>query len=426
MSDYMRRASESLLETQKIYHLLEIHQMVEESEFIKESMDLGYIVLRESDSPEMIAVTESISEAIAAFFEKISEMFRKKAVSRKQKYGPWYAECAEQLKEKAKNAHTMDLKPFWKGEWNRDSKDLVMAVDKAYDNYENKKYDDYSFAKAFLANPKESITGENSKMKAELITYFRYHIKSADDPEPIKMTGEALSSIIDEMLKFNTEYSVGPTKSVDSVNTAIAKRLMKVDAPSSSSSTTESFTSNSWLSIEQRPVCESMLNTLANYTTITEADEKPKAGAKPNEDKAETTAQATKVEVSDDKAKPGQQTADGKSGTKADDGAMTYWKNIEKFFKLAVSSYQTAMDERFIMYNNVFLQIASGSELAPKFDKDGKYIPIDQRKKESDQKPTEVKKSEETSEKEDNKSRGGKVIDNLKQKGNAVRNKLKK
>lgn len=378
-TDYTRYAMESLLETQKIYHVMELQQMAEESAFIQESLKLGYMVLKESNDASLVAVTESITDAIVAFFEKIADMFRKKAVARNNKYGAWYKECSAQIKEKTANAATIELMPLWKGTWERDASSLIMAVNKAYDNYDRKRYDDYTFARDFLSNPDEVIkNGDNVRLKDELKNYFRYHVKGVEEPTTIKMTGAALVDVIDDMLKFNMEYNVGPTKKVDQIQTAIAKRLNQVNPPTGQTAAKESFTAGTWLSIEQRPVSESMLNTLANYSSLLEAE-----GDKKTESQTSSTADTTKIQVAgdnnDNTNNKQDATAANKAETTENETANVYWKNIERFFKTAVTAYQTAMDERYIQYNNVFLHVTQGSEFAPKFDKNGKYIPIDER-----------------------------------------------
>ena len=61
--------------------------------------------------------------------------------------------------------------------------------------------------------------------------------------------------------------------------------------------------------------------------------------------------------------------------TTSDSAASTYLKNLDSLFKLAISAYTTACEERFVAFIALLKSIGDKSGKPPKFDKDGKYIP---------------------------------------------------
>ena len=75
--------------------------------------------------------------------------------------------------------------------------------------------------------------------------------------------------------------------------------------------------------------------------------------------------------------------------TTSDSAASTYLKNIDSLFKLAISAFATACEERFVTFIALLKAIGDKSGKPPKFDKDGKYIPrakqTEAEKRETDQ-----------------------------------------
>lgn len=382
--DYTVLAMESLLDSQKVWQELKARKLVEESNFIIECMNTGYIANLEA--LEMVPVTESIISAIIAFFEKIAGLFREKAIERSKKYDEWLKEYQDELIARCKKANSLKLSPYWNGKWREDGNALASDIMTGFQNHENGKYNNYQFTSRYLANFKILTEGERSDLNDSLKQYFRFGLKQTETPEEIEMTGEALSSHIEDMIKFNLNYVTECPKIIDNIKTAIARGLDKITPPdgnnggdsskptdvansNNAQGTTDSIDASTWLDVEQRPIYESSLRILANYSTIFEEN-------KPGNTPGDANRSPTSVRSAEEEDKSKQEASD-------------YFSNVETFAKSAVTAYQTALEERYIVYTKIFLAI-SDSDIAPKFDKNGNYITKDKREKakeDSDNKP---------------------------------------
>ena len=375
--DYCTMALESLLKDQKVQCMMEAQNLVEESNFITECISSGYISL---ENFKYTPVTEGFADSLMEFINKIVAHFKTKAVERSKKYIPWLKECGDQIKERAAKTEALKLSPLWQGNWADDGKKINTKLTEAFSNYDRGSYTNYGFTKDFL--DKETILTEDgtAALTDSLKQYFRYGVKQSKPLDTVTVDGTKLAGMIDDILDYLINFESKALKNVTAINDNIARSLKNVktfdqkdqlnvkptDEPATEKKPVQdSFTPNTWLSIEERPVSESMLTLMANYKVLTEAD------GDPNKDK-DKTEPVTKATPAEEPKQDDQKDVGGNK--KGNDEASKYLENVKTFAKLAVSAYQTVLDERYILYINICKSIGDNSGSGPKFDKNGKYI----------------------------------------------------
>ena len=365
--DYTREAMLSMLESQKARHTAEITNLINESDFIYQCMENGFI------SPELykqVPVTEGFYETIINFITNIILDFKKKTVkAMDDKYGDWLKEYRDAIEQSAPNTKLNPMNPFWEGQWSKDSKAISNAVSTAMSKYDDGKYDDYGFITPFM--DRKSFDDPNVRVNT-FKQYFRFNKKTAETVDSVTLSGQDLAKQIGGFLDYCINFSKNTESHITPLETMAKQTLKKSsvgkdvkDAPTADTkkdpqSVTDSFTMNTWLDIEQRHVSESSLNVLANYHTLLEAEG----------DKPEAPEQTTKVTV--DKGDDTTDNAPGKPEDNKKSDGDKYLKDIENFMRDAVRAYLTAFNERYILYINTFLRIAQDNGFAPKYDKETK------------------------------------------------------
>lgn len=378
--DYCTYALQSLLDDQRIKHLMEVNHMVEESNFIYECISTGYINL---ENMQITPITEGLADSLIEFFNNIVSHFKAKSVERSKKYIPWLKERGDEIKQRAAKTESLKLSPLWEGNWDSDGKAIINSIRTAYDNYANGSYDNYAFTKPFLDNEKLLTDGDTATLTDAFKQYYRYGVKRTTRLDDVTVNGEKMAQLIDSMLDYLINFDNKVVSNVTKINDEITKSLKRLKDENGESivdntvkanaevkpegeASKESFSPDLWLSIEQRPVSESMLNILANYKVLTEAEKTD------DQKKAETTGDVKQVEkVSNTQT----DTAGNKEPTSGSDSAKSkYLNNIRVFSKFALSAYQTVLDERYILYINICKTIGDASGKGPKFNKNGEYV----------------------------------------------------
>lgn len=369
--DYCTYALESLLKDQKVQQMMEANHLLEESNFIYECVTSGYITL---ENIEYTPVTEAMLDSLIEFFNKIVDHFKTKAVERSKKYIPWLKEHGAEIKERAAKTGSLKLSPLWEGNWEKDASNIISAIRDGFNSYNAGKYDSYTFTRNFLENSK-ILTDEGTAVLTDAFKqYYRYGVKRTSRLDDVTVNGAKLAELIDDIIDYLINFDSKVLKNVTRINDELTKlmKTVKTDKPADDTQTptTDSLSPDTWLSIEQRPVSESMLNVLANYTALTEAE----GGTKEKTDdqkKEEETGNVKQVEKVEDPNKP--ENDKGNKSTNTDE-ASKYLENVKTFAKFAVSAYQTVLDERYILYINICKTIGDASGSGPKFDKNGNYI----------------------------------------------------
>ena len=374
--DYCTYALESLLKDQKVQQLMEANHLVEESNFICECLNNGYISL---ENMQFTPVNEGMADSLVEFFNKIISHFKTKSVERSKKYIPWLKDHRDEIKERASKTGSLKLSPLWEGNWDSDGKEIVNAIRTAYDNYGRGEYTNYSFTKKFLDSEKVLTDEGTAVLTDSFKQYYRYGIKRATRLDDVTVNGAKLAELIDGMIDYLINFDTKVVGNVTKINDQITRSLKTIKDNSGESLVSntvkanadvpakEGLSADTWLSIEQRPVSESMLTILANYKSLTEADEPKEKTA--DQKKEEDTGNVKQVEKVEDN-----KTDTGEEKTSGDSAAAKYLENVNTFARFAVSAYQTVLDERYILYINICKTIGDASGKGPTFDKNGNYI----------------------------------------------------
>lgn len=434
--DYTEIAMASLLETQHLYNKLELEQMIQESLWIQQCLESGFIlpmpVMEEGDQQaeqgkqaEANAkqkVTQARSEgsardlanAIKAWLDEIIANIRRGAVKRKQKYAPWLDDVAEDLKTAAgKMTYGVKITPYHKADYNKDVTIAVNSINDATRSLENKDLNNFDFCQS-IVDPEE-VSNRSGALTNYIKNYFRYNIKNTNKVDTSIIVGQDLVKFVPDAIDYISKYDDIVSKNIQKISNAynpgkISKAIEKAeegtggndgatagDNKSAENNTNKqtgdmnSINPNLFLSVEDRAVCESLLTTLINYTPLIENGANTQTDNKQdNNQKSESSnvdkntgeaSQGVKVDTVDNNNKPvnpnDEKNEENKQEDKGNSKAQVtaYMKTIEYYIKLLISSYATACDERFITYLNVLLKVAeSGKVPKPKFDAKGNYI----------------------------------------------------
>lgn len=422
-------------------HSLEILNMVQEYtmetmhvelEFVRSCMETGFIPLLEEAAQKTGKAKEGIFErikrAVKEFIERIKSMFTTRTKEKCEKYVPWVKHCKDIFSEVAKKHDPINMAPYWKGKYKEDCTVVINCMNVAFNNISSGKVD-YDFAKPLLKDP--SIIGETGNNVDEYLkNYFRFNTISTTEIRQVKITGTEISDMIGEVCDYILGYENSIPGNFDKMQAALNKNLERVKEPQSIK---ESIDEDTLLLVEGKPISETILATMVNYQSVCESkknknkNKKNNSGNAGNDEKDTTVVTPEGKDTTDDKnGKPKEINVTDVSSDKTDDDSnkdntegsssdtdkegatnndiVEYYKNVVKFFETCISAYITACEERFITYCKLLMEISRATGRAPKFDKDGKYIPPEQR----DTKSVDMVETRKTDDKTDksNKSKG--------------------
>lgn len=340
----------------------------------------------------MDSTAGKIKNAIAEIIDSIIKTFRKKAMGEADKYKPWIADIKDGIQEKAKNKKEFTMASFLDADHAAMANKIMGAIKKAYSSTN---YEDASFAKDVVSSIDtfEKINDDSSR--SIMLNYFRTG-KAGEKIDTITLSGSQLAGKVTEMMNYITQYGSTVTKPAENISNTLKTQ-------SEAFKVTESMISgNTYLSLIESPVCESDVILCRDYGSIFGSVMevgKPNIGGKPegfggtsDAKSAEATGKsgksesdaadselksATQVKSEDTEELKGDQ---GVAEKKTNEKAVTYRKNVDRFFKNAITLYIRAREEQFIAYVNALADIDGAR---PKFDDSGKYIPKADQKKES-------------------------------------------
>lgn len=383
-------AMESALIDSKLYDALSKQVLLNEARFLTESINSGEVFyLMEAD---MNSTSGKIKNAIADIIDSIIKTFRKKAMGEADKYKPWIVDIKDGIQEKAKNKKEFTMASFLDADHAAMANKIMGAIKKAYSSTN---YDDATFAKDVVSSLDtfEKINDDSSR--TIMLNYFRTG-KANEKTDTVTLSGSQLAGKVNEMMNYITNYGAAVTKPAENISNTLKTQ-------SESFKVTESMiTGDTFLSLIGAPVCESDVILCRDYGSVfgsvMEAD-KPNIGGKPegfggtsDAKKPEATGQSGKAEsnAAEGELKSATQVKSenvedvkgdqGISEKKTNEKAVTYRKNIDRFFKNCITLYIRAREEQFIAYVNALADIDGAR---PKFDDNGKYVPKTDQKKDN-------------------------------------------
>lgn len=401
--DYTRDAILEDLVELEIQQKDEVMEMLKESEYLQACYENQVVGLMEAQGDSVIA---SIIRATQAMFARITEFFRKSSIHKFEKR--FNKESLKRIranldkvKQNATNLAAQKMTPYWNADHVKDKSAISTATQTAFNNLNNKKYDDYGFASKFVKNT-QLVKTRDTELRNYLLNYFRYNDNDMPNPESITVTGKDIASHVEEMLNyienFSGTISAMPGQVSDSYNKGVRRirfiadlvtrpvtqqekdaeakgEPIKVSVTTDASGTDDKgktptpesiqyrpITPDTYFTIEEKYASETMLPFFMGYP-VTEAKKKQKNTnnntANGDENVSPTNVQDAEPKKEDSTNNNNTQTTN-QNKTNEDDEAQRkeYFNNINSFLKLALTSYQTAIEERFVVYSKLIYLIA--------------------------------------------------------------------
>lgn len=395
--DYTRLAMLEALKNLDEQTSQEIREMMNESKFLQECYENHSIAVMEATNDD---VFHSIIVAFQKFCSKLGSKFR--AASIKRFYKNFDDESFKNIRanmEKIKsNCLKLDVQkttPLWNADYRKDSDNLRKALNQAFDNVSSGKFDDYSFASTFVSDT-NLAKKKNTDVTNYLKNYFRYGKNNLEQPQSVTITGkelvDKLDSIIKFMEKYNTDIASLPGKVSDNLNSRL-KEIKIFDGSGEGKSVSGAtpneindakkegddkagpvqdwvnITPTTYLKVEQKMVCETMLPLFMGYNTLLEKTEDGNTANDKNNDSGKDKGKTVDNSVTKDDVKVTQGIQD-KDPNKANDNkedknskssnaGKEYLDEVVFFFESAISAYSTSLEERFVAYASILRKVAS-------------------------------------------------------------------
>ena len=390
-----------LLECQRELEKDNINKMIAESKWIQSCLESGFIQpITEAEGEEKTTNSKTtanvkkpggdklskLKDAIAQWIKAFIDKIKHDVAERHSKYAPWVEDHADEFLGLDVTNDTVTVVPFHKGTYSEDASKCVTAITKGIGFINSGRYDDYSYADGLVE--RDMLTGKNvSGMNVYLKNYFRTNQKNTENINKVTLKGTELKGLINEFIKYVTTYESVTVKNVTRIGDAYNK-LGNVKEP-----VTDSINANTYLSVEDRLVCESSLVSLINYSAIFEADDnKEKVEAKIDGEKG---GSVTSVQSDDkgDKTPTGTDKGDDSSKPKPEDAKRTEYINTFRTFATSLmATYSSACDERMIAYFGILKHLADKHNIpGPRYDDKGNYIKKESATKTKEEKPKETK-----------------------------------
>ena len=333
-------ALESLLSDNTMVLNITLNRMVAESEFIISSMENGTIgeFVQEATAKERM---QSIINALREFLDKIVAAFRGKIVNKYKKYINWVKENEARIKEKAVNS-SITMAPYWEGDQKKGEAEIKTLISDAFKT--PYKDDDITFASKLLPSVKtKEDLNDTGKLTSILKNKFRFNKEESDNGKIKKITlsNDSLASKVTDMISYVINYEkVGQSLSslTNQWDTA-ARRFTSVNE------SLDILFKGMFLTVENTSIVHSDLILLEGFDRLPVFEEDGTNGES-----------LTGVENNTDNNDSNNNSNNSTNTTTTD-----RYKVVDKFVKLAFSSYLTACEERFIVYIKCISQILGES-----------------------------------------------------------------
>ena len=288
-----------------------------------------------------VAVTEGVGDTVKKAIDFILRKFREASIKRMQDYSKWYTDedVQKHIIESAKT-HDMNLVPLWKGKYGSTQISNINAMLNAIKDV-NINESNFAWGDKFVSVKSADAIAQD-KLKEKITTFFLVGDKDNENPPTeTRVAGAALSSRVQDMFKYLSEYNtyVQPTAQIEST----IKNIKIVS---------EAFGSDSFSELLGKYVSESDLSILM------EAGE---TGTGNNNSGVATAKQAVSDETKNgtDVTKPTEnensKLANAANGDKKDDmkkKSGNYRDKCFKFAQIVINAYITALEKRFVLYYN--------------------------------------------------------------------------
>lgn len=288
-----------------------------------------------------VVVTEGVGDTVKKAIDFILRKFREASIKRMQDYSKWYTDedVQKHIIESAKT-HDMNLVPLWKGKYGSTQISNINAMLNAIKDV-NINESNFAWGDKFVSvKSADAITQD--KLKEKITTFFLVGDKDNENPPTeTRVAGAALSSRVQDMFKYLSEYNtyVQPTSQIEST----IKNIKVVN---------EAFGSDSFSELLGKYVSESDLSILMETgETGTGNNNSGVATAKQAvSDETKNGTDVTKPTENENSKLANAANNDKKDDTKKKSGS--YRDKCFKFAQIVINAYITALEKRFVLYYN--------------------------------------------------------------------------
>lgn len=356
--DYIEFSLLEDLSITSLYNNYKMNELIQESKFIIESLNSGYISVFEAEKKQ--SLLNIIIQKTKDFFNKIINIFRIRSIKKCEKYKDMIEKNRDAIKNGNKDV-AITASPYWKADWQKDLDRINSAMNNAINSISNKTYN-YDFIKAFISVKDDNILSSDNKEYFK--NYFRFGVADATEVKPVKLSWDDLDKLTDSMMSYIINFDkLG--NNLEKLNKKLQNSLAKIQHMPLK----EQLSDLTFLNIENKYVYETQLQSCIDYLTIVTEDEK----SDDNKDNNENN-QDTKTDNKENKPNPTQVTSDNdKSKNKPDaskdsknktenNDSQKYVNNVMSLLRLLVSAYITAAEERFSVYMTIIKKIAFSEE----------------------------------------------------------------
>lgn len=384
--NYITMVFEHEMQCLKEEQQAEVIQMIRESAIIMEALESGYITefLPVEEAVPGTGLVKSAYEAFMAIVDKLATAFMKAA--NKKAYAAFGDEGVGQLKanmdtliERANQLQPRKMTPCWKGKIINGLDDCTKGIEQGFNNVKNKKLDDHNWIPQFITNP-EIVTDPKNKDLSPLLK--SYLLTGSNKPvADMRQTidGGTIAKHVKEMVDFMENYKKNSEYIANEFKAAAKRRPKDAEmdrdtvgagntpdqrANDVQNKTTESFTPDTYIMVENCTVRETTLPLAINYKEVIEADVPPTNNATTNNNPAPKPQVDPKDAVSPSKIeKVGDQRADNaeqekKSEMKSESAKRKeYCKVVERFQRISQAALQYCFEVKFHIYYAILKEI---------------------------------------------------------------------
>lgn len=406
--DYTRYAIMESMEELKMIQKYEVTQMMLESEFLQACYEIKMVDVMEATKDNLFA---GLIVSTQKFFDKITQFFRSKSIqSFKKQFNDNSIKMIRNniasIKKDALKLDAQKLTPYWDGNYSTDPGDFNKMMATVVANINSGKFTDYGFASKFI-NDVKMVEEQDTNLSGYLKNYFRYGDNNLDSPKSITITGKELVNHLDDIIsyveKYPTEIAALPGKMSDSynknfrrlklpdtgktVNLAEAEREAKKEesTPATAEKTAEkpaeqkqeaspntesmelvnvNITPDTYFMVEGKYARETMLPFYYGYPVTEQTPTKPAGQDDQTVKNQQEDGKPVTAVTNADSDTTGNPDEDKKEDPAND--AKNYFQDANHFFKLALAAYQTATEERFVVYCKLLKLVAGQYMKVPK------------------------------------------------------------
>lgn len=379
--NYITMVFEHEMQCLKEEQQAEVIQMIRESAIIMEALESGYITefLPVEEALPGAGLVKSAYEAFMAIVDKLATAFM--SAANKKAYAAFGDAGVDELKanmdtliERANQLQPRKMTPCWKGRIINGLDDCTKAIEQGFNNVKNKRLDEHNWIPQFITN-KELVTDSKNKDLSPMLKSYLL-VGSTKPSEDMRQTidGGTIAKHVKDMVSFMENYKTNSEYIAREFKAAAKRRPKDADmdrdtvgagntpdqrANDIQNKTTESFTPDTYIMVEDCMVKETTLPLAINYKEVVEADIPGTTTTTPQQPTIDPKKAVSPSKVE----KVGDQRADNvekekKSEMKTENAKRKdYCKVVERFQRISQSALQYCFEVKFHVYYAILKEI---------------------------------------------------------------------